>query len=134
MSTGDYVRYLRAVKGGPTPLDIQEATGIKSGLYRQLEQRYRQIGNDEDLTKLAEYFGVPAEDLIERAPWTRKALSAALVEAREAQRPIRITLRNGESIVGDVKWSDLGAALIVSTDGREIVVQRHFVDRWTVED
>lgn len=134
MSTGDYVRYLRAVKGGPTPIDIQEATGVTSGLYRQLEQRYRQVGAEEDLKKLAEYFGVPAADLIERAPWTRKALSAALVEAREAQRPIRITLRNGESITGDVKWSDLGAALIVSADGREIVVQRHFVDRWTVAD
>lgn len=132
MSTGDYVRYLRAVKGGPTPLDIQEATGLTAGIYRQLEQRYRQVGDGEDLTKLAEYFGVPAEELIDRAPWTRKALSAALVEAREAQQAIHITLRNGESIAGNVKWSDLGAALIVLEDGREIVVQRHFVDRWTV--
>ncbi len=132
MSTGDYVRYLRAVKGGPTPHDIQEATEITAGLYRQLEQRYRQVGDGEDLTKLAEYFGVPAEELIERAPWTRKALSAALVEAREGQQPIRLTLRGGETIVGNVKWSDLGAVLIVPEDGREIVVQRHFVDRWTV--
>ena len=132
MSTGDYVRYLRAAKGGPTPLDIQEATGITAGVYRQLEQRYRQVGEGEDLTKLAEYFGVPAEELIERAPWTRKALSAALVEAREGQQPIRLTLRDGKTVVGNVKWSDLGAALLVLEDGRELVVQRHFVDRWTV--
>ena len=134
MSTGDYVRYLRAVKGGPTPHEIQEATDLTAGLYRQLEQRYRQIGDEEDLAKLAEYFGVPAEDLIERAPWTRKALSAALVEARESKHQIRFDLRNGESITGNVMWSDLGAALIVAEDGREIVVQRHFIDRWTVAD
>lgn len=134
MSTGDYVRYLRATKGGPTPHDIQEATGITAGMYRQLEQRYREVGNEEDLTKLAEYFGVPAEELIDRAPWTRKALSAALVTARETQYPIRIELRNGEAIVGSVKWSDLGAALIVADDGREMVVQRHFIDRWQLAD
>lgn len=130
MSTGDYVRYLRAVKGGPTPHDIQEATGITAGLYRQLEQRYREIGDAEDLTKLAEYFGVPAEELIERSSWTRKALSEVLVNSRETQSPIRVELRNGESLVGVVKWSDLGAALILLEDGREVVIQRHFVDRW----
>lgn len=130
MSTGDYVRYLRATKGGPTPHDIQEATGITAGLYRQLEQRYREVGDEEDLTKLAEYFGVPAAELIERSAWTRKALSEALVNARETQRSIRIELRNGEAIVGSVKWSDLGATLIIAEDGREIVIQRHFVDRW----
>lgn len=130
MSTGDYVRYLRAVKGGPTPHDIQEATGITAGLYRQLEQRYREVGDAEDLTKLAEYFGVPAEELIERSSWTRKALSEVLVNSRETQSPIRVELRNGESLVGVVKWSDLGAALILLEDGREVVIQRHFVDRW----
>lgn len=132
MSTGDYVRYLRAVKGGPTPLDIQEATGVPSGTYRQLEQRYREIGDEEDLRKLADYFGVPAEELLERSTWTRKDLSRALVEAREMQRPIQLRLRNGETISGQVKWSDLGAALLQLQDGREVVVQRHFVDRWEV--
>ncbi|HRX04259.1 MAG: helix-turn-helix transcriptional regulator [Anaerolineae bacterium] len=134
MSTGDYVRYLRAVKGGPTPHDIQEATGITAGMYRQLEQRYREVGDEEELTKLAEYFGVPAEDLIKRSPWTRKALSEVLVNARESQQSISIELRNGETIVGSVGWSDLGAALILSDDRREIVVQRHFIDRWQLVD
>lgn len=134
MSTGDYVRYLRAVKGGPTPHDIQEATGVTAGTYRQLEQRYREIGEDEDLKKLAEYFGVPSEELIDRTSWTRKSLSEALVNARESQHAIRLQLRNGEAIVGSVKWSDLGAALILAEDGREIVVQRHFIDRWQLID
>jgi hypothetical protein len=41
MSTSDYLRYLRAVKGGPTPQDIETATGVPAGAYRQIEQRYR---------------------------------------------------------------------------------------------
>lgn len=134
MSTGDYVRYLRAVKGGPTPHDIQEATGITAGIYRQLEQRYRAVGDAEDLKKLAQYFDVPAEDLIERENWTRKALSEALVIARETQHAIRLELRSGEVMVGNVKWSDLGAALIALEGGREVVLQRHFIDRWQLVD
>lgn len=132
MSTGDYVRYLRAAKGGPTPHEIQEATGVSASVYRQLEQRYREIGEEEDLRKLADFFGVPAEELIDRTPWTRKALSQALVEASEAQHPIQLKLRSGETISGQVKWSDLGAVLLVLDDGREMVIQRHFVDRWEI--
>jgi transcriptional regulator with XRE-family HTH domain len=132
MSTGDFVRYLRAVKGGPTPQEIEQATGITVGSYRQLEQRYRSIGSEEDLARLADYFEVPVAELADRAPWTRKALSSALVEAREAQRPIQLKLRNGESLQGQVVWSDLGAALLALEDGREIVVQRHFVDSWEI--
>lgn len=130
MSTGDYVRYLRAVKGGPTPQDIESATGVTAGAYRQIEQRYRAIGSEEELGRLAEYFGVPVEELTNRSEWTRKALSAALVEARELDAPIRLEMRNGHAITGKVGWSDLGAALIQLEDGSEIVVQRHIVDRW----
>jgi transcriptional regulator with XRE-family HTH domain len=130
MSTGDYVRQLRAVKGGPTPVDIEQAIGLTPGTYRQLEQRYRAIGTEEDLAKLAEYFQVPVEELTTRQRWTRKDLSAALVEAAEQDRAIRLDLRTGDSLTGKVIWSDLGAALLHLDDGRELVVQRHIVDRW----
>ena len=92
MSTGDYVRQLRAVKGGPTPLEIEEAAGLTPGTYRQLEQRYRAIGSEEDLAKLAEFFQVPVDELTSRQQWTRKDLSAALVEANEQDRSIRLEL------------------------------------------
>lgn len=130
MSTGDYLRHLRAAKGGPTPLDIEQATGVPSGTYRQIEQRYRAIGSEEELGKLAAYFGVDAEELISRQAWTRKELSAFLVEAFEEDRPVQLNLRTGDVLTGRVLWSDLGAALLEQEDGRQLVVQRHVIDRW----
>lgn len=130
MSTGDYLRYLRAVKGGPTPQDVEEATGVKAGDYRQMEQRYRAMGSEEELASLAAYYQVPAEELISRVPWTRKALSAALVEAVEQDAPIRLELRSGHTLTGKVQWSDLGSALLLLDNGQEMVVQRHMVERW----
>lgn len=130
MSAGDYVRYLRALKGGPTPLEIEESAGVSGVMYRQLEQRYRAIGTEEELTKLAEYFEVPAEELLERQPWTRKELSRFLLEALEGSHPIKLILRSGETFAGQVLWYDLGAALLRLEDGQEMVIQRHIVDRW----
>ena len=132
MSAGDYLRYLRAMKGGPTPQDIEDATGVKAGTYRQIEQRYRAMGSEEELASLAAYYEVPVEELTSRGEWTRKALSAALVEAVEMDAPIRLELRSGHALTGKVLWSDLGAALIETDDGREIAVQRHIVDRWQI--
>lgn len=130
MSAGDYLRYLRAVKGGPTPQEIETESGVSAGSYRQIEQRYRAFGSEEDLSKLAAYFGVSVEEITSRVEWTRKALSAALVEAVEQDTPIQLQLRTGQTITGKVQWSDLGAALIQQADGDEIIVQRHMVDRW----
>lgn len=130
MSAGDYLRQLRAMKGGPTPTDIESATGVPAGTYRQIEQRYRAIGDDEELARLAEYFGVAAQELTSRQPWTRKELSAFLVEAIEQDSTVQLALRTGESMAGKVVWSDLGATLLQSTDGREMVIQRHTIDRW----
>ncbi|MBE2232262.1 MAG: hypothetical protein IAE85_02095 [Anaerolinea sp.] len=130
MSTGDYLRYLRAMKGGPTPQEVEEATGVKAGDYRQMEQRYRAIGSEEELASLAAYYQVPAEELTSRVQWTRKALSAALVEAVEQDAPIRLEMRSGHTVTGKVQWSDLGSALLLLDNGQEMVVQRHMVERW----
>lgn len=130
MSTGDYLRYLRAMKGGPTPQEVEEATGVKAGDYRQMEQRYRAIGSEEELASLAAYYQVSAEELTSRVQWTRKALSAALVEAVEQDAPIRLEMRSGHTVTGKVQWSDLGSALLLLDNGQEMVVQRHMVERW----
>ena len=132
MSAGDYLRQLRAMKGGPTPTDIESATSVPSGTYRQIEQRYRAIGEEEELARLAAYFGVDLQELTSRQPWSRKELSAFLVEAAERDSTVRFALRTGESIDGKVLWSDLGAALLQREDGREVVVQRHIIDRWEI--
>lgn len=130
MSTGDFVRFQRALHGGPTPAEIEQATGVSAATYRMLEQRYRAIGTEEELAKLATYFGVEDSELLERQEWTRKQLSADLVEAADQERPIRLDLRTGESFTGQVIWSDLGAALIDLQDGQQLVIQRHMIDRW----
>ena len=111
MSSGDYLRYLRARKGGPDLITVNAATGVPSLTLRELEQRYRIVGDDESLAKLAEYYGIPTEELLWRQRWSRKALSAALVAAQRQDIAIEVNLRSGQTFRGKVDWWDLGAAL-----------------------
>jgi sRNA-binding regulator protein Hfq len=130
MSLGDTLRLLRAKRGGVTPLEIEEATALPKGLYRQMEQRYRAVGDDESIRILAEYYGVPFDDLRWRLDWPRKALNHALVACVRDSKPITLHLWNGQSIAGAVKWWDLGAVGLETADGSLVVVQRHAAERW----
>jgi transcriptional regulator with XRE-family HTH domain len=132
MSLGDYARYLRAMKGGPDYWTIEAATGVLSRTIREIEQRYRRVGeNDEDLQKLADYFGVPVEALTWRREKWRKLLSEALYTAQAEGCPIRLILRDGPTFEGRVLWWDLGATeLELSGEEGRVVVQRHAVDDW----
>jgi transcriptional regulator with XRE-family HTH domain len=136
MSLGDYVRYLRAVKGGPDFFAIQEVTGVSTGTLREIEQRYRRVGeNDEDLLKLAGYFGVPVEELTWRREKWRKLLSEALDTAQAHKWAIRLMLRDGPTFEGSVLWWDLGATEMELSSGQgRVVVQRHAVDDWEFVD
>ena len=130
MSLGDYVRYLRALKGGPTPWQIEAATGIPSGIYRQIEQRYRAVGEEQALEKMAAYFDVAPDELRWRQHWPRKGLTAALVDAQEKGGMLSVRWSGGEAFTGTVAWRDLGAVEIQDASGASVVVQRHMVDRW----
>lgn len=130
MSLGDRLRLLRAQRGGISPVEIEDALpDLPKGLYRSIEQRYRALGDDASIAMLASYYGVPFEDLRWRLDWPRKALSRALVHAIKSDLPITLELSSGGSVTGKVAWWDLGAAAI-ETDGGEVVVQRHAVERW----
>lgn len=129
MSSGDYLRFLRALHGGKDFFTIEAECGVSSSLMRQIEQRYRAVGDEESLRKLAEYYGVPAEEVLWRHEWSRARLTFALEDAMRQSVPIRLYLRTGEVVEGDVKWVDLGATCL-NTEKGEIVVQRHWVDRW----
>ncbi len=131
MSLGEYLRLLRANSGGITPWEIEAATGLTKGLYRQMEQRYRAVGDAETIRVLADFYDVPFEELHWRLNWPRKALSRMLVAARDAQVPITLHLWNGEAVTGWVRWWDLGAAALETPDAGLVVVQRHAVERWT---
>ncbi|MCS7221209.1 MAG: hypothetical protein RML36_11685 [Anaerolineae bacterium] len=130
MSSGDYLRYLRALKGGPDLITVGQESGVAPHVLREIEQRYRPIGDQETLTKLAHYYGVPPEELIWRHEWSRKSLSRALEAAQQQDYPLRVHLRTGEAFQGKVIWWDLGAVLLELEDGRQLVVQRHIIETW----
>jgi len=132
MSLGDYMRYLRAMKGGPDFFVVEEATTVPGRTLREIEQRYRRVGeSDEVLHKLADYYAVPVKELTWRREKWRKLLSEALYTAQTENRPIRLILRDGPTFEGRVLWWDLGATeLELRQSGERLVVQRHAVDDW----
>lgn len=130
MSLGDYLRLLRARHGGITPWEIEAATPLPKGLYRQMEQRYRAVGDDESIRILADFYQVPFEELRWRLDWPRKALSRALVRAQVDGTPLTLHLWNGKTVTGQVLWWDLGSVGLELADGTTLVVQRHAVERW----
>jgi hypothetical protein len=130
MSLGDYLRLLRAKRGGITPWDIEATTGLTKGLYRQIEQRYRAVGDDDSIRILADFYGVPFEALRWRLDWPRKALSRALAAAAREDRPLILHLWNGQTVTGLVRWWDLGAVGLEMATGELVVVQRHAAERW----
>ena len=135
MSLGDYLRYLRAMRGGVTPLEIMEETGIPPRILTQIEQRYREMGDDETLEKLAAYYEVPVEELHWRRGRSRKALIAFLARARNEGHVVRLRLRAPqEEFVGRVVWDDLGAVELRLAGGGNVVVQRHAVDDWELAE
>lgn len=129
MSSGDYLRFLRALHGGKDFFTIEAECGVPSSLMRQIEQRYRAVGDEETLRKLAEYYGVSAEDVLWRHEWSRARLTFALEDAMRKGKPIRLFLRTGEVYEGYVQWVDLGATSL-KVDEKEIIIQRHWVDKW----
>jgi hypothetical protein len=130
MSLGDYLRLLRARHGGVTPWEIEGATSLPKGLYRQMEQRYRAIGDDDTLHTLADYYGEPFDELRWRLDWPRKALSRALVTSIKDNAPLTLHLWSGQTVAGHVRWWDLGAIGLEPAGEELLVVQRHAVDRW----
>ncbi len=130
MSSGDYLRYLRALVGGPDFREVSSKSGVPIPILRQIEQRYRPIGDEETLRKLADYYGVPADEVLWRHRWSRRALTFFLQDRVGDRAPARFEMATGDTLEGVVRWYDLGAFLLETPDG-EIVVQRHMVERWS---
>jgi len=132
MSLGDELRYLRALHGGGNLMGIEDEIGLTPGALRYMEQRYRRVGEDEEvLSKIAAYYDVPLEKLQWHRERYRKALSAYLHQAMEFGTTARFELRTGETLTGRVRWWDLGAfGLETGDDDPLTVVQRHAVLDW----
>lgn len=143
MSLSDYVKYLRAVKGGVTPWEIAEASGVPASEVHLIEVKHRRVGeDDETLSKLAEYFGVPLEDLTSRRDSYRKMLTAFLEENQGKESRVLLTLESGEEVSGRIDWFSREAIALVPGTGSEsegdtsdpYIVQRGWVASWRGED
>jgi transcriptional regulator with XRE-family HTH domain len=132
MSLGDELRYLRAFHGGGNLREIEEQAGLQPGTLRTIEQRYRRVGEDDEvLAKVAAFYGVPLERLQFHRERYRKALSTVLQQAMESGTLTHFELRTGQMLSGRVQWWDLGAfGLEPQGGGSLIVVQRHAVVDW----
>lgn len=132
MSLGDELRYLRAFRGGDNLREVEEQVGLQPGALRTMEQRYRRVGEDDEvLAKVAVFYDVPLERLQFHRERYRKALSAVLQQAKESDVVTHFELRTGETLSGRVQWWDLGAfGLEPQGGGPLIVVQRHAVVDW----
>lgn len=134
MSLSDYIRFLRAVKGGITPWEIAEGSGVPARDIHLLEVKHRRVGEDDaTLEKLSAYFGVPVEELQRRREAYRKRLTYFLDDALENDRPVELKLESGEELHGHVAWfSREAVALLPSEEGEPApyIVQRGWVADW----
>ena len=131
MSLSDYVKYLRAVKGGLTPWEIAEGSGVPAREVHLIEVKHRRMGEDDALGRLASFFGVPVEDLTRRREAYRKRLTRFLEESREHESGVALKLESGEELEGAVAWySREAVALAPSGEDHPYIVQRGWIADW----
>lgn len=131
MSLGDYVRLLRAQRGGHDHADFAAAYG--DGATKQLhllEMRQRDISDGALLEKIAVFYGVSVPELQWHRQRSRKALSRYLLDAQLASRSITLRLRTGEELTGELTTWDLTAIGLKYANGALLVIQRHAVIDW----
>lgn len=135
MSLSDYLKHLRAEKGGITPWEIAEASGVPAAEVHLLEVKHRRVGeNDESLAKLANYFGVPVEEFTGRREQYRKLLTQFLEESVQNSNAITLKLESGEELTGKVEWYSREALALNpqagDTEEAPYIVQRSWVATW----
>lgn len=133
MSLSDYIKYLRAVKGGLTPWEIAEGSGVPARDIHLIEVKHRRMGDDDEaLQKLAAFFGVSVEDLTNRREAYRKRLTEFLHESRESKTPVVLRLESDEQINGTIQWYSREAVAIApqSEDNSPCIVQRGWISDW----
>lgn len=140
MSLSDYIKYLRAVKGGVTPWEISEASGVPASEVHLIEVKHRRVGDDDEtLSRLADYFGVPLEEFTGRRDNYRKLLTQFLEESQRKESTVTLIMEGGEPVSGKIDWFSREAiALVPGSDdsGEEdpYIVQRGWVAGWRGEE
>ena len=133
MSLGDHLRYLRALNEGVDTAAVAEAIGEeRPWAINEIEVRYREVGDDDLVARLADYYDRPLEELLWHRARSRKRFSQFLFHAVEVGRSVSLQLRSGEQLTGVPQWWDLGATGLVLEGETEVtVVQRHVVIDWS---
>lgn len=131
MTLGNYISYLRAMRGGISPQDVAEQTGIDRYTLWELEVKHRQVGDDDMLHKLSEFFGVSYDDLATRREHFGKRFTSFLWRRLNDHEPAWFVVRFGERVEGRVRWANmLSFALDIEDRPDPLVVLRHAVDDW----
>lgn len=136
MSLSDYLKYLRATKGGVTPWEIAEEAGVPASEVHMIEVKHRRVGeNNAVLDRLAGYFGVPVEELTTRREMYRKLLTQFLAESQGQDLQVTLRLESGEELTGAVSWySREAVALLLDAGGGQpagpCIVQRSWIAGW----
>ena len=132
MSLSDYLKFMRAMKGGVTPWEIADATGVPSKEIHLLEVKHRRMGEDDAmLSKLAQYFEVPVEELTRRRDSFRKRLTGFIADRQRTLEPVTFVLESGEALHGTIAWFGREAvALQLDDDGHPLVIQRAMIAEW----
>lgn len=132
MSLGDHLRHLRALRGGIDTRTIAETLGLdRPWSINEIEVRYREVGDDELVAKLADYYDRPVDEFLWHRARSRKKLTQDVALAIEEGRPVKLVLRSGTVLEGDPAWWDLGAiGLMLEGEDETTVVQRHAVIDW----
>lgn len=135
MSLSDYIKYQRALKGGLTPWEIAEGSGVPARDVHLIEVKHRRMGEDDALLEqLASYFGVPPNELTDRREAYRKRLTYFLDESKHDSSPVELKLESGETIGGWPAWYSREAVALKENDSDEddnlCIVQRAWVADW----
>jgi len=134
MSLSDYIKYQRAVRGGLTPWEIAEGSGVPARDIHLIEVKHRRVGEDEEiLQRIAEFFEVPVEELAGRREAYRKRLTAFLEDHQLNNASLTLKLEDGEEVTGVVEWFGREALALRPSDTEEdrpYIVQRGWIANW----
>ncbi len=134
MSLSDYLKFMRATRGGVTPWEIADMTGLSSKDVHLLEVKHRRMGEDDAvLAKLAKYFEVPVEELTSRRDSFRKRLTGLVADRERSQEPVTLVLESGETLHGRIAWFGREAVALLPDGGAAdapLVIQRAVVAAW----
>lgn len=133
MTLSDLLTFLRARQGGVFYTDVAEAVEIPA-LRLVRAERTMSVADlaPEELGRLAEYFGVPAEELRAARRQTRADLTHYLDEQQKAGTPVSLRLHGDATVAGPVAWRDRHAVALRQPDDSILVVYRSSIDSFGV--